>query len=462
LSTIVFRCDGGERIGAGHVSRCLRIAEAFEAAGVETLFVGRYEGLALALLEAAGARTAPPGPGPAGIPAEAQGAVLDSYELEAADVEAAARELPLAVISDGAPAPPGAIVLSYHLDAEGADIAGPDHAPIDPRCAAARRERGLRRVLITLGLAAGEASLQDRVLAAAQELGDVELSPALPGRGADPAGLAERIAWADLAVSAAGVTAYELACAGVPALVLAVADNQARVASAFDARGLAIGLDARDRLPEGEPAASVGRLADAGLRARLAAAGPAVVDGYGACRARDALRAAFASEPPPRVLRYRPATPADSDLLLAWRNDPPARAASRNRAPVTEDEHRRWLAATLADPTRVLLVVEAEGEPVGRVLFELADGEAEIGLIVAPGSRGRGLGTQAVRESCELLLASRRELRRVMAEVREDNPASLSAFERAGFGPTGEEAEPGFKRLAADRAALAAASISAR
>ena len=39
--------------------------------------------------------------------------------------------------------------------------------------------------------------------------------------GPDEVGLVERARWADVAVTAAGLTPYELACAGVPAAILA-------------------------------------------------------------------------------------------------------------------------------------------------------------------------------------------------------------------------------------------------
>ena len=53
------------------------------------------------------------------------------------------------------------------------------------------------------------------------------------------------IAGSDVAVSAAGFTPYELACAGVPAVVVSVADNQVPVARALDRAGVAIGSGRR-------------------------------------------------------------------------------------------------------------------------------------------------------------------------------------------------------------------------
>ncbi len=58
--------------------------------------------------------------------------------------------------------------------------------------------------------------------------------------GADD--LAIEYAWADLALCAFGVTAYELAAFGVPALYLGLTDDHARSAGAFDAAGMGVSL----------------------------------------------------------------------------------------------------------------------------------------------------------------------------------------------------------------------------
>jgi len=58
LSFLAFRCDGDDDISAGHVARCLRLAEAFRGGGTEVLFVGRYAGVAAELLTAAGLSSA--------------------------------------------------------------------------------------------------------------------------------------------------------------------------------------------------------------------------------------------------------------------------------------------------------------------------------------------------------------------------------------------------------------------
>jgi UDP-2,4-diacetamido-2,4,6-trideoxy-beta-L-altropyranose hydrolase len=449
---IVFRCDGDDRVGAGHVSRCLHIARAFRAARTDVLFVGRYGGLAASLLAHHGLATMAPADLPAGIPPDAEAALVDSYEIDQNVVEAAARQRPIAVLSDGGRPPQVSAVISYHLDARSltggpiAAVLGPDYAPVDPRLASVRRARGLGRGLVTLG---GGSAGTDLVRPTLEALQRIVGSIAHP-EGA--VGLMEEIRRADVAVSAAGLTPYELGCAGVPAVIVAIADNQLHVARTFDSAGLALGLDGRTDLAQRNLAAAIERLEDSGVRARLASAGPATFDGFGAFRARDALRAVLEGRPLPRVLRYRPATLADSPRLLQWRNDREARTASRSRALVAPEEHERWLHASLGDPTRTLLVVQESGEAIGTVRFDrLSRARAEISVNLAAERRGAGRGTQVVREATELELSANPELSEVVADMREGNLRSMRAFERAGYRPSPGAAPKGWLRLASDR-----------
>ncbi len=449
---IAFRCDGNARVGAGHVARCLQIALAFKAVGTPVVFVGRYSAVAADLLAAAGLATAAPDGDDAvlGVGAGIEAVVVDSYEIEPARIEAAGRTLPVATVFDGEAAPAVAAVLSYHLDAarriavpDGTrPMLGVDYAPVGPGLTSARRPRGLATALVTAG--GGNAGREVARAAAAALL---DLDPALeifvaaPG---DPlvehehervrwamarGGLAERIAWADVAVSAAGSTPYDLACAGVPTALQAFADNQRPILRAFVAGGIAL--------------ADVAGLGDPEARAALAAAGPRHVDGYGAFRARDALRAAFAAQPAPRIVRYRPATLEDAELLLCWRNDPPVREMSFSSDPITFESHRAWLTGVLTDPDRTLLVAEHAGAPIGTLRFDRDAARAQISVAVAPRARGRGLGAQMIAEATELELAAHPQLADVLAEVQAHNLPSLKAFERAGYLPAAAGAPGG-------------------
>jgi RimJ/RimL family protein N-acetyltransferase len=136
----------------------------------------------------------------------------------------------------------------------------------------------------------------------------------------------------------------------------------------------------------------------------------------------------------PRIT-VRPATAADADQLLAWRNEPAARRASLDDAVITPEVHVRWLARRLAEPAAaIFVVVDADGEDIGYVRFEPAPGESHVSIALAPHARGAGRGPAALRAAVE---AFRRRGRRepVVALIRPDNPVSRVAFSRAGFTP---------------------------
>ena len=141
------------------------------------------------------------------------------------------------------------------------------------------------------------------------------------------------------------------------------------------------------------------------------------------------------------LVALRPAGLGDSDRLREWRNDPVTRAASRNTAEATPDEHAAWLARRLGDPDTRIFIVEHRGEPSGTVRVDrLAGDRGEIHVSLAPEARGHRLAAPALRAAArrgaaELGLAT------IEATVREDNVPSLRAFARAGFEPAGRDGD---------------------
>ena len=454
----VFRCDGGAAIGAGHVGRCLPLARALAATGAQVTFAGRFGGVAAELLARAGV----PAVSPQAAATEPPDVVVaDGYGLDDRELAPLRNGAPVLVIAAAGPLEPPALALDYHLreSAAGDDaesraghaqvvLRGPAFAPIDPRYVAARRPRDGARWLVSLGGGSAGAGLIDSAVAAAAATGACELwVPAGPPAEApgiairrDPAadGLHNAAAWADVAISGAGVTAYELACAGVPAALVQVADNQTPVVAGLGRAGTAVTTAA------GTLERDIAALGDDAARRRMADAGPALVDGFGVFRVRDALLAHLRGEAPAEPLAQRPARAGDARLLHRWRDDPAVRAASRLQEPVLYADHVSWLERALAAPDRTLLVIEHAGEPVGTVRFDRTSDEAEISVTVAAEARGRGLGRRLIAEACELQLAAWPRLERIVAAVRRENRRSAAAFERAGFRlmASDDEADP--------------------
>ena len=101
-----------------------------------------------------------------------------------------------------------------------------------------------------------------------------------------PGSLAEALSSATIYVGAAGTTAVQAACVGIPAVVTAAVPNQVAQAAALERAGCAVVADSRELA-----AASLELLEDDLRRRRMAACGRRLVDGRGALRVAHAVRA---------------------------------------------------------------------------------------------------------------------------------------------------------------------------
>ena len=133
------------------------------------------------------------------------------------------------------------------------------------------------------------------------------------------------------------------------------------------------------------------------------------------------------------AIRLREAVPADTRPLFEWRNHESVRRMSRHPGPVTWVEHEAWVALVIADANRVLLIGEHGGQPVGVVRFDLGTGEAEVSIYRVPTSTERGLGSRLLRAAEAWLKARRPDVTRLTAEVLGENERSHRLFRSAGY-----------------------------
>jgi len=93
------------------------------------------------------------------------------------------------------------------------------------------------------------------------------------------------MAWADLAISAAGSTCWELAYMMLPSVLIVLSDDQARIAEELDRHGYAINLGWHNSLSSETMAETVGELIlNYEKRSALSRHGRTLVDGRGAAR----------------------------------------------------------------------------------------------------------------------------------------------------------------------------------
>jgi len=306
--------------------------------------------------------------------------------------------------------------------------------------------------------------------------------------------LATLMSEADLVISAAGTSVWELCCIGLPMAVICAVSNQRIGYDRVVEAGAALGLGGPELAgpelagPElagpGPQARAVGllrtALTDRRARADLRFAARTVVDGLGAWRVvrmweqaqrLGAARLDTSEHELARPLRAREAAIDDARLLWRWRNDPGTRASSRHTDLVPWPGHLAWLESTLTREDRVLLMVEdtvgsagqidpvgdGQLDPVGTVRWDLgSQGEWEVSITVAPDRRGQSLARPLLR-AAELALSevvrsgvtqpSGAYVTAYLAVVHVDNAASVRLFETSGYVPDLPPDPQGFMRF---------------
>jgi UDP-2,4-diacetamido-2,4,6-trideoxy-beta-L-altropyranose hydrolase len=257
----------------------------------------------------------------------------------------------------------------------------------------------------------------------------------------NPPNLPELMNRADLAVSAAGSTCWELACLGVPTVLIVAAPNQQRIADHMHEAGAAVSLGLAAEAFSGHGLIRIRELlAGATERERLGQTARRLVDGLGGRRVTEAVLA--------YPLRLRRAGMEDAESLWRWANDPVTRQASYKIDPIPWEAHQAWLQRLLSSPVSdvVFIATDPANEGVGTVRFRKTGQEGEISLSLAPPMRGKGLGSKLIR------LAAFRVLdegfcREVRGWVKVSNAASVGAFRRAGFLENGRALRTGVESI---------------
>lgn len=469
----VIRCDATAGGGLGHLGRSVGVAQAAKAAGWEVVFVGSFDlPLARELLEESGADGEVPAPSAsedlAALAADlgADLVHVDHYGLDdGLRMALTAYGIRLANIEDGRfgrrPADlaieptPAAFAAPRPEDGTWRLVGGADWVPLRRRLLELRYSaRDADEIAIMIGGsdAFGVTDWCLQAVARSGWHGGVTVISTQPRRDdrmrwLEPgANAAEILAGVRLAIVAAGTSMWEAIALDTPVAAVAVTDNQDTNYGCAVGTGAVTGLGRRHA---GLDLEAAGQALGAALHAPLHPLSRIPIDGLGGRRIVEAWSRTVA----PRIgFAVRPAGEADAALLFEWRNAPEVRAASRSVEPLDWPDHRAWLARAAADPHRRLLIVESDGVPVGTVRFDDLDteGEVEVSITIAPASRGKGLASR-VLEAATADRAHTGSLRRIVAELRSDNPASRGLFERAGFlRIDGPGSEPGFERWAHD------------
>jgi UDP-2,4-diacetamido-2,4,6-trideoxy-beta-L-altropyranose hydrolase len=323
-----FRVDASSKIGTGHVSRCLALADGLRSGAAEIDFMcTRLEGDMVAAIERAGFSVSEPrddGMSPV------DWLVVDHYDLDQAYEYSMRRYAKkILVIDDLANRRHECDLLldqnlyddmqrRYHalVPAKATVLAGPRYALLRPEFSEARSHvtRGTppRRIMVFFG-GSDPTNETAKVLRALAKIDLRQLSVEILVGGSNPRfaelkaiaatltntiimsatdRISEMMLRADVSIGAGGSTTWERCCLGLPSLSIAVAENQVDLSSTLARRGYQRYLGTSARVSEEMIAAAVVHLMDnyhdaatMGLR------GMDLVDGLGTTRVLAAMEA---------------------------------------------------------------------------------------------------------------------------------------------------------------------------
>jgi UDP-2,4-diacetamido-2,4,6-trideoxy-beta-L-altropyranose hydrolase len=474
---LVVRTDANVAMGTGHVMRCLALAQAWQDAGGDVVFAMAQstpavdERLHSEHVEIVQVNSLAGSAKDAKELAElarsqhADWVVLDGYQFDSAYQQRLKDEgLKLLLVDDNGGAPHYFADLVLNQNAHATEdlyraLQSRTRLLLGPRHALLRREFSLwrgwrreiaptaRRVLVTLG--GSDPDNITLLVIHALRLVDIEgLEATVVVGGSNPhiesleqaaassaatisllrnaRNMPELMAWADLAVSGAGSTCWEMCFLGLPAILIDLAPNQRPVAQELDRRGAAIHLGSADEVfPEEIAGKLQWLLASEETRAALSKRACDLVDGRGAERVVWTMRSGS--------LRLRRVAEQDCRLLWEWANDPEVRALSFSSEAIPWERHVDWFSSKLTDPNAILyLAIDEENIPVGQVRYQLEGTRAVVSVNLAAGFRGRGYGNTLLDLGANQLFRST-EATAIDAYVKPDNAASLRLFTHAGF-----------------------------
>jgi UDP-2,4-diacetamido-2,4,6-trideoxy-beta-L-altropyranose hydrolase len=474
---LLIRADASEQIGSGHVMRSLALAQAWQDSGGAVCLAARLLPKALErrwheekfeIRQLAEPRDDAQQTVELAREIGADWVALDGYQF-GVETQLAIKNAGLRLLVVDDEARPRQYVADLVLNQAAYAVPGlyPIHGPstallLGTRYALLRREflrarptersqtPRTQRVLVTLGGAdpdnctrtvleaiAGIEKLRTIAAVGPSNSHAMELEKLAQGAGGritvwrNPPDMSQLMAWADLAISAAGSTCWELAFMGLPMLLVVLAENQRPGATSLEKLGLARNLGWHTKLSADTVRSALTQtMDDPALRASMSRKGLNLIDGRGASRIVTEMRS--------RLFTLRRAGAKDSQLLLDWANDPAVRKASFSSAPISQEDHHVWFVTKMGDRDCAFFIVTDQWDtPVGQVRFDQARSEAVISVSLDRKFRGRGTGAAVISLACRQLFKEA-DARLVHAYVKTDNATSVGAFVKAGF----TQAEP--------------------
>ncbi len=236
----------------------------------------------------------------------------------------------------------------------------------------------------------------------------------------------ELMAWADVAITASGSTSWELAFMGLPSIFLILADNQRLIAEKLGAMGVVVNLGSHENVSSVQIASEVAQLMIATeRREKMTRCSQELVDGQGSSRVLSYIKDNF--------FQLRSVQQNDCRLLWKWSNAPEVRAVSFCYKSILWEDHVQWFKSKLMNPNCIFYIaINKNDVPIGQIRYDIENSEAIVSMSIDPNFRNQDYGSRLIKLACKKLFSDF-DVNRINAYIKLSNQASVRAFFKAGF-----------------------------
>jgi UDP-2,4-diacetamido-2,4,6-trideoxy-beta-L-altropyranose hydrolase len=228
-----------------------------------------------------------------------------------------------------------------------------------------------------------------------------------------------------LGIVPASTLSIEALSCHLPVLIGTLTDNQKNIYDSLISKYAIIGLGDFEELKKD-------KLLEAIRRVDKFKYEPDFIDFYIELRYKSIVKLLLQNIRNKDCLQMRKVTTKDENVIHQINDSPVVRSRSFNSATIDFTDHQKWFEKKLSDPGCFFYLFENEsGQTVGFTRFDINGSIVLSSIALHTDFMGRGMGT-------EMLIKSVEEVRRhtdlkIIAQIKEDNPASRRAFEKAAF-----------------------------
>lgn len=130
-------------------------------------------------------------------------------------------------------------------------------------------------------------------------------------------------------------------------------------------------------------------------------------------------------------INFRKANSEDLLLVYNWANEKVSRANSYYSDEISIETHTEWFEKKLKDDKCYIYIAEVDGLPAGMVRYEKGEDYTVVGILVGDNYRGRGFAVDFLLGTAKYYFNE--NSMPILAYIKVENIASITSFERAGY-----------------------------